>query len=1140
MKKLLIVLSIVIASLVAVVLLALGAVQLALKPDNGNRLLDKYLPQFLNAHAQYDSLDLNIFTTWPYVQLRLDGVLVKTLAFEEPDTLLAVKSLGAMVNAGEFLTSGEIKVSYVNIDNPYIKAQKKDSIYSWDVIEPSEEVDTTATEMPVIVADLLSIKNARVVFRDMDSHFMAEIDSLDLKADDIEILPALMKCYAEAGVSTLFYNDSVANRRCSVNDFSLKLNAFRDDKVTDLLLFNAKSDDICLKDSMFNVERTSLDMFVRATADSLYEKFIVDTLGVRVDETTLTLNGGVTPDFGDTLAIGVDNFNLMFNCPSIWRLRTFAPSQIAKHINKLVFDGAVNLKANANGLYKGDNLPVVKASVKLSNINGGVKAYTQRIKRIDLDAEGCYNQKNKNATYININRLYAEAVKNSVDVKGWAGYKNGREYVDADLKAALNLKVINELYKFDEKQRMAGTINANINGRCFLDDLKKMNLYQIFTTTEIKGDGIGVLIPSQKLGVYTDSLRIALNTNTYSRAGAMKKYLQSAGSDSLKTIKQHSAQSMRKKESSHTLASKSQTVRYAADDSVLVNLRVGFSSLKMWYKRRVKVESDRFFVSVMADDIEPGKVPRFSTMAGFGGLDITVDDTLKFHAKRMSGSVSIAKNALRPNVPTTSLRFAFDSITTCAGTVCTLLDSTRIKLATTPRVRMARRRGKAHTQEEKIVDLRELVTLFDTLSKSDDPSELFMKRFSNEGTVYVKRLKLKDADFPLRTSVSRLDLEVNDDTIHLNSIKPRLGRSAVTIKGEVTNWRRYLLRNKTLKADFTLTSKRIDLNQIMKAFYVYNQNAEARSANVDSISANIDRNATSLASEGDDTELESDSTAITNLIVLPKNWDFRFRANIDTLKFSKINLADFAGKIRLKNSRLRIKELSTSTEVGRADMNVMYECSVPDSAKATVAIDMDSIQIGDLITYLPELDSIMPMLRSFSGGVECNASAECTIDSLCNINLPSVNAALKLKGDDLVLLDGETFTQIAKLLMFNKKTENKIDSVTAEVVVQNNEVLIYPFMVGMDKYRLGVGGTQNLDMSFNYHIVVLKPAILSAVGLDLYGKDFDHLKFRLTSPKFKGFDVAIASGGTLVKTSKVDVRQMMYDAMLNAIIKEEE
>ena len=47
------------------------------------------------------------------------------------------------------------------------------------------------------------------------------------------------------------------------------------------------------------------------------------------------------------------------------------------------------------------------------------------------------------------------------------------------------------------------------------------------------------------------------------------------------------------------------------------------------------------------------------------------------------------------------------------------------------------------------------------------------------------------------------------------------------------------------------------------------------------------------------------------------------------------------------------------------------------------------------------------------------------------------------KGENLVLLDGETFTEIAKTLKFNKKTENRVDSLSLNYYFQN-KIDIYP------------------------------------------------------------------------------------------------
>ena len=87
---------------------------------------------------------------------------------------------------------------------------------------------------------------------------------------------------------------------------------------------------------------------------------------------------------------------------------------------------------------------------------------------------------------------------------------------------------------------------------------------------------------------------------------------------------------------------------------------------------------------------------------------------------------------------------------------------------------------------------------------------------------------------------------------------------------------------------------------------------------------------------------------------------------------------------------------------------------------------------------------------------------------------------------------------IAKILMFNKKTENKVDSVSAQITAYKDELNIYPFCITLAKYMAAVGGHHNLDMSFDYHISLLKPLY---IGADVKGT-FDDLKIRLAKCRY--------------------------------------
>ncbi|MCC9168803.1 hypothetical protein [Pontibacter harenae] len=61
---------------------------------------------------------------------------------------------------------------------------------------------------------------------------------------------------------------------------------------------------------------------------------------------------------------------------------------------------------------------------------------------------------------------------------------------------------------------------------------------------------------------------------------------------------------------------------------------------------------------------------------------------------------------------------------------------------------------------------------------------------------------------------------------------------------------------------------------------------------------------------------------------------------------------------------------------------------------------------------------------------------------------------------------------------------------------------ILPALLEIDRYKLAVGGVQNLEMSHNYHISVLESPVPFKTGLDVIGKYAD-FKFNITTAKYK-------------------------------------
>ncbi|MBR1922759.1 MAG: hypothetical protein IJ838_03285 [Paludibacteraceae bacterium] len=737
----------------------------------------------------------------------------------------------------------------------------------------------------------------------------------------------------------------------------------------------------------------------------------------------------------------------------------------------------------------------VHVQLRIDSLNGGHPRRAIHLDNLSLRAEARYDAQQPDYTYMLLDTLRFAAGRSHIHAHALASYVRKREHIDADCSAKLYLRELSQLFALDQQYRVRGTLRTDIHTRFFLSDLLQRKIYDIHSQTTVRGDDVFIGLRQARTAFFIDSLRMDAMTNT---ARVSK--------------------------------------RTHRRDTALLNANIAFRQVKMHYGRGTKAEMQGARLNLYADDLSDHTVPRLRASVSLNGIDLQQFDTVRLLAQRLRVSASMMPDKKAKFVPATTARISMDSVFFLKPRNGMLLDSVRLNATATPRYRrfivdrVNRTRTPIPDSEQTTVTLDSLLRLTAVMLQDSAPMDAYLKRFHTKGKVYVRTFGIRHQGDSLRPTVRRMDLTLNDDTLSLNSLRLRVGRSLVSLKGDVYNWRRYLLRGRTLRADLSLTSPRIDLNQLTRALRRQQEKIEQLDSLQMAQNMEALTDSAAFAANVDTVSAEADSTA--SLIVIPRNLNISFRANVDTIIFSEMRLNDFTGNVRLNQQVLTITKMSTSTKVGKMVMNMSYACRDTTQAAAAAAISMDSVQIGELVEALPELDSVMPMLRSFDGSVSLDAAARLRLNSDMSINMPSINAGAWLRGRDLVLLDGETFSEIAKLLMFSKKTRNNIDSLSVEALVENNEVQIFPFMLTLDKYQVGVGGVQGLDESFNYHISVFKPLHL---GLDVYGKDFDHIRFKLGKAQYKSVKKGVGNGRTLLRKEDANVIPELQKSIQNYI-----
>lgn len=344
-----------------------------------------------------------------------------------------------------------------------------------------------------------------------------------------------------------------------------------------------------------------------------------------------------------------------------------------------------------------------------------------------------------------------------------------------------------------------------------------------------------------------------------------------------------------------------------------------------------------------------------------------------------------------------------------------------------------------------------------------------------KGIVGFNRLRFRTPEFGLPIRMSKTAVTVDGPKITLKNASVRIGRSNMTATGDMMGVYRAMTKGEKLTAHLSLTSDLIDCNQLIN----------------------------SLSFPEDTTEVLTDSVpSEMKLFVIPRNIDFELQTDLKKVIFEKMLFENVHGAVDIKNQVIHLEDLSMRALDADMKAVMVYKAGSPRGGYAGFDFKIRNINIAKLVDFVPALDTIVPMLRSFKGRVMFDVAADARLDSAMNIRIPTLRSAIHIKGDSLVLMDGETFAEISKMLMFKNKKENVFDSISVNVTVHDGNVTVYPFLVEIDRYKAAVGGEQGLDMNFNYHISILKSPLPFKAGVNISG-NLDKMKFRIGKAKYK-------------------------------------
>ncbi len=1047
----------------------LGVAAWYLTPERLTPLIEREANSYLRGEVKIGRVDISIFSTFPRFNLQVDSLRVRTAAFDslpaeirdrlprDADRLLSVDEITGTLNILKLL-AGTIDISRLYLTNPWVNiVQATPETGSLDIFPPSEEKDDKG---PVSIPDI-SLTHFTV-----DSALMVSYFSLPDTIDARLTLNALQL-------------DEEGSPAYALNIEGVGL---------------AKLPSMTLPDTRIGLDG-GIDWTPREPLALGLREF-----GIAAGNVNLRLDTSI--DFADTLT--VESLTLRLPDTPAADIIALIPPEYTAPLDKLTDPSfTIGLDAILTRPYRPAEGTLPSFDLNLRIPAGRVAYDGMRVDKIFLAASASVDGADPDASQVHIERLAASGDGIEAQLSGDIVTPLSDPTVSGRFEGSLDASRLPK----SMLSMLPGPVKGVLRADCSFDLrrswLNRENFHRIRVKGDASLDGLDVNMPAIPIEAYARRIDLKFGTSGSFTRGTLSV-------DSLLTA------SLKADTLSLTLPGMDMNLRDLAAGVGCKN--TGSSSDTTQINpigARVTVGHIYFHSEADSIRVAAQKASVGASLTRFKG-DV--------HKPRLSLGIDARRAFYSDGATRAMLTEAHAGVTvhpsTSAANTRRLarMDSLRRLYPTLSRdsLEVLARTTRSHARRRVASDSIPPTT--DNLDLEVDGSiRRLLRRWEAAGRLSAAKVMAFTPSFPLRSRITDLNMRFTTDSITLTETHIRAGHSDFRVNGTISNISRALTsRNgsQALRVRLDLMADTINVNEIAGAVFAgaaYGETAQG------DVAVETPLEATDDSSFGPAQTAATDSSAV---LVVPANLDARLNITAANIVYSDIAFRNFRGVLNAFDGALNLSQLAASTDVGSLSLNALYSAHDRKSASFAFGLGIKDFRIAEFLDLIPAVDSLMPMMNGIRGVINADLAATTDIGAGMNFDIPSLKAALRISGDSLVVVDDATYRKVGKWLLFKDKNHNMIDSMSVQMIIDNSQLRMFPFVFNLDRYRLGVTGYNDMALNLNYHVAVLKSPIPFKFGINLSGNP-DNLKVRLGRARFSEKDFARTV--TIADTTRINL-----------------
>lgn len=1100
---------------------ALIAIQVLLSSSFLTKTAEKYVSEYVDADVSFGRISASVFKSFPnlnvevsdvrvtyphdrfapYDSIGVDGILRHAGRGDDADTLASFRKMSLSVNYISALF-GRIHVREASLDRPRIFAhQFSEDKYNWDVLkniamdESETEDDTTVTFLPPITVDKVALTGRpHIVYTDVQDTIYAAVMLRQMHFHGRLTTVKDKKNHLGLNIDSLFVSG-----RLPADTVAVAVDRFDMQEKEESMDFTASAKAFL---GMNEYGRLIVPMSMSGSVsfpESGLDHFLLNNMNMKSACVEMTGNADIRA-LGDSTYIRAE---AAVNDCSVNELIRFCGKNFFPAALDLTTDAKISFTALCDGYYnsKRGTLPELvaefvlpKSYIRYPGVPEGhaeidINAVTDSIGKLDISFDDMC---------LNFGGI-------DIDGKGSVSDAMGADpLVRIDSKAYASLGQMMAFLPDSLGYLAQGEVNAALSGKIRMSQMDIYNFYGAALTGYIRSRNI--ILSSEKDSLY------AWIGNPEVKLGTVANRVDTGIPRGTRLLAVTA-----RVDSLYATYGKDMAVRGSGVGLVAQNA----------YKSRHADGGHEHNPIVGALSFNTLLVDAADSMfMGVAGSENTFHYSERCHGRVHTPAVSLVSDNARVFAKQGVNRFGFRNAKISASALLAtfehnqrkemLLDSLKRIYPGVPRDSLFRKAFEAKMAGRKMpdfiaeADFRKhdiQIPLNETIAK-------YLKEWDLKGGIDIKEGLVITPYFPLRNVIEDVRGSVTNDAIQLDNFTFRPGASDISASGVMSGLRRTLLGRGVINLDLKIRSQKMDANELLTAYSAGARFTPNSAAAMENSSDKSEEDYLATVSEAHAAAADSAYA----LVVVPANLNANISLQANEINYSDLNITWLAADMTMKERCIQVTNTVATSNMGDIYFEGFYSTRTKKDIKAGFDLNLSDITADKVVQLFPAVDTIMPMITSFKGLLDCEMAATTDLDTNMNFVTKSMSGIMKIGGRNVTLEDSPEFRKLAKLLMFRNKKKGNVGDMSVSGLISDNRLEIFPFVLNVDRYILAMSGLQNFDQTFKYHVSVLKSPVPFRFGIDIYG-NFDNWKYRIGKARYKSTNVPVF-------TAQVDTLQM--------------